>query len=61
MKQKLGIKPNNLNDFQAFLKKGFGITSLSNASLEQKLEELSEADLKIVLQLEKLVKYAARL
>ena len=57
--QGLGSKTTGANDFKGFLKKAFGPISPSNASLEQKLEELSEADLKTVLQLAKLVKYAA--
>ena len=57
--QGLGSKTTGANDFMGFLKKAFGPISPSNASLEQKLEELSEADLKTVLQLAKLVKYAA--
>ena len=59
MKQGLGTKPNNLNDFNSFLQKAFGPIAPTNASLQQKLEELIEADLKTVLQLAKLVKYAA--
>ena len=59
MQQGLGSKPTGANDFKGFLKKAFGPVSPSNVSLEQKLEDLSEADLKTVLQLAKLVKYAA--
>ena len=59
MQQGLGSKPTGVKDFKNFLNKAFGPILPSNASLEQKLEELSEADLKTVLQLAKLVKYAA--
>ena len=57
--QGLGSKTTGANDFKGFLKKAFGPVSPSNVSLKQKLEDLSEADLKTVLQLAKLVKYAA--
>jgi flagellum-specific peptidoglycan hydrolase FlgJ len=59
MQQGLGSKPISVNDFKNFIKKAFGPISPSNASLEQKLETLSETDLKAVLQIAKLVKYAA--
>ena len=57
--QGLGSKTTGANDFKGFLKNAFGPLSPRNSSIEQKLEELSEADLKTVLQLAKLVKYAA--
>ena len=59
MQQGLGSKPTGVKDFKNFLNKAFGPVSPSNVSLKQKLEDLSEADLKTVLQLAKLVKYAA--
>ena len=50
MQQGLGSKPAGANDFKGFLKKAFGPVSTSNASLQNRLEELSQADLNNVLQ-----------
>ena len=57
--QELGSKTTGANDFTVFIKKAFGLISPNNASLKQKLEELTEADSRTVLQPAKLVKYAA--
>ena len=54
----LGTKPNNLNNFNSFLKKTFGPLFYRNASRQQKLEESSKPALNTVLRPAKLVKYA---